>query len=77
MTVPDAPVDVVVNGRPMAVDPGATVAAVVARLGHDPRGRGVAVAVDGDVVPRGEWDRRPVHAGARIEVLRAVGGGAR
>ena len=77
MTAPDARVAVVVNGRPTELDAGATVATIVELLGHDPAGRGIAVAVDGDVVPRSEWDRRRVRAGARVEVLRAVGGGAR
>lgn len=77
MSAADAPVTVVVNGRPTTLDAGATVASVVALAGHDPDGRGVAVAVDGDVVPRAEWRSRTVGAGARVEVLRAVGGGAR
>jgi len=36
---------------------------------------GVAVAVDGDVVPRAGWARFALHEGARIEVLTAVQGG--
>lgn len=36
---------------------------------------GVAVAVDGAVVPRGEWDRRPLRGGEAVEVVTAVQGG--
>ena len=38
-------------------------------------GSGVAVAVDAEVVPRGEWDRTELGEGARVEVVRAVQGG--
>ena len=37
--------------------------------------RGVAVAVDGEVVPRGEWTATELREGQHIEVLRAVQGG--
>jgi len=36
----------------------------------------VAVAVDGEVVPRGEWATTAVRDGQQVEVLRAVQGGA-
>ena len=37
--------------------------------------RGVAVAVDAEVVPRGEWETTKLDDGARVEVLRAIQGG--
>lgn len=36
---------------------------------------GVAVAVDGDVVPRSQWDQATLVDGARVDVLAAVQGG--
>jgi sulfur carrier protein len=39
-------------------------------------GRGVAAALDGQVVPRGEWASTPVREGQQVEVLHAVQGGA-
>jgi sulfur carrier protein len=36
---------------------------------------GVAIAVDAEVVPRGEWDATELGEGARVEILRAVQGG--
>ena len=63
------------NGQPADLADDATVADVVARAGGDPGGRGVAVAVDGEVVPRGSWATTPVAPGARVEVLTAVQGG--
>jgi sulfur carrier protein len=67
--------NVTINGDPRELDPGATVAAVVRSLPGTPAGRGMAVAVDGEVVPRGRWDQTPVRDGAAIEVVVAVQGG--
>jgi sulfur carrier protein len=66
---------VVVNGRDADVASGATLADVLAALGHDPGARGVAVALNGEVVRRHEWTEVAVAEGNRIEVLTAVGGG--
>jgi sulfur carrier protein len=66
---------IVLNGRPVDGRDGATIADLLAELGVEPRARGVAVAVDGEVVPRAEWDRRAVPAGARVEALSAMQGG--
>ena len=37
--------------------------------------RGVAVAIDAEVVPRGEWEGVQLHEGSRVEVVMAVQGG--
>ena len=64
---------IIINGEPSDFAPGATVAALLAYL--DVPERGVAVAVDAEVVPRGEWETFAVADGARVEVLIAVQGG--
>jgi sulfur carrier protein len=64
---------IVVNGEQREIEAGTTVAALVAGLGMPPRG--VAVALDGEVVRRAEWDDREVRDGARVEVLTAMQGG--
>jgi sulfur carrier protein len=66
---------VTVNGSPRELAPGATVAGIVDELTGERRVRGVAVAVDGEVVPRGAWCSTPVSDGAEIEVVQAVQGG--
>ena len=63
------------NGRPTAVPEAATVETVVGALDVEPGRRGVAVAVDAEVVPRSEWARRRLDDGARVEVLTAMQGG--
>ncbi len=37
--------------------------------------RGVAVAIDGDVVSKSQWDATTVQDGAVVEVVTAVAGG--
>ncbi|MDQ0378856.1 sulfur carrier protein ThiS [Amycolatopsis thermophila] len=65
--------EVQVNGEWRAFDDGATVAEVLRAI--DAPERGVAVALDGQVVRRGEWAAKPVPPGARLEILTAVQGG--
>ncbi|WNV81961.1 sulfur carrier protein ThiS [Umezawaea sp. Da 62-37] len=62
-----------VNGELRDLPDGTTVAAVLALLGAPDSG--VAVAVDGEVVPRAEWQRTTVPDGGTVEVLTAVQGG--
>ena len=64
---------ILVNGERSAVDPGTTVAQLLVVL--DAPDRGVAVAVDGEVVPRGAWERTALADEARVEVVMAVQGG--
>jgi len=66
---------VIVNGEPRGLPADATVATVVWELYAGADGRGVAVAVDGEVVRRGDWAATPLAEGARVEVLGAIGGG--
>ena len=67
--------NVVVNGRPTELGEDATVEALLAALDVPADARGVAVAVDAEVVPRGAWAAVALTEGARVEVLHAVQGG--
>ncbi len=66
---------VLVNGEPTDLPEDATVASAVAALELPASARGVAVALDAEVVPRGAWDATSLSDGARLEVVRAVQGG--
>jgi sulfur carrier protein len=66
---------ITVNGQPRQVADGSSVAEVVAALVGTSDPRGVAVAVNGEVVPRTAWASRPVAEGDRVEVLTATQGG--
>lgn len=64
---------VVVNGERRELHHEATVADVVRLLVEAERG--VAVALDGEVVPRSAWATTRLRDGHHVEVLRAVQGG--
>ncbi len=72
-------VRVVVNGEQRELPDGATVARLVELLGEGSgtpaNGRGIAVAVSGEVVPRGRWEVTALPDGAAVEVVAAVQGG--
>jgi sulfur carrier protein len=66
-------VSIELNGRPHDVNEDTTLAGLV----EDVTGalRGSAVAVDGEVVPRGQWADYRLHAGQTVELISAVQGG--
>ena len=64
---------VLVNGEARELVDGMTIDEVVRSLTREERG--VAVALNGEVVPRGDWATTLLHGGERVEVLRAVQGG--
>ena len=64
-----------VNGNDATVDAGTTITKLPERLDVPPEGRGVAVAVDAEVVPRGAWGTHTLEDGAQVEVVTAVQGG--
>jgi len=64
------------NGAPQELPDGATLDLAVRESGAGEGARGVAVALDGEVVPRGEWERTPLKEGQAVEVLAAIQGGA-
>ena len=73
---------VIVNGERRELPQEATVLSVVESLAANdssPReltGRGVAVAVEGEVVPRDDWSSTRLGEGERVEVLAAIQGGS-
>jgi sulfur carrier protein len=64
---------VMVNGTERELADGSTVADALAAIDAPPRG--IAVALDGEVVPRADWTETVLPPGGRIEVLTAVQGG--
>ncbi len=68
---------VLVNGKAVELRDGASVRDAAIAAGAEPGGRGVAVALDGEVVPRGRLAEIAMREGQRVEVVAAIGGGAR
>ena len=66
---------VLINGERRRLPDGATLELAVREAGAPEGGRGVAVAVDGQVIPRGDWPATRLSDGQRVEILNAVQGG--
>jgi len=63
------------NGTVQELPAGATLEFAVRQTGAGRGGRGVAVALQGEVVPRAKWAATVLHDGERVEVLAAIQGG--
>ncbi|WP_114860971.1 sulfur carrier protein ThiS [Azospirillum brasilense] len=63
-----------VNGREEELNV-PTVAALLAERGIAAGTRGVAVALNGAVLPFRRWDETPLSAGDALEIIRPVQGG--
>jgi sulfur carrier protein len=66
-------VTITVNGEPRDLPRGVTLADLVGQLTESPRG--VAAAVNGEVVPRRAWPATPLSDRDTVEVVTAVQGG--
>jgi sulfur carrier protein len=66
-------VDLTVNGEHRTLTGPASVADLVTELTRHEKG--VAVAVNGEVVPRSAWARTGLSKGDAVEILTAVQGG--
>jgi sulfur carrier protein len=53
----------------------ATVIELLRDLGVDPERRGVAVALNGAVVRRGDWPGAALAPGDQVEIVKPVAGG--
>jgi sulfur carrier protein len=53
----------------------ATLAELIEEQALETAQRGIAVAVNGAVVPRAAWPQTPLHSGDNIEIVRARQGG--
>jgi len=65
--------EIILNGAPHQVAPGATLASLVEALSLS--NQAVALAVNRNVVPRQQWRERAMQPGDQVDVVRAIGGG--
>jgi sulfur carrier protein len=63
------------NGHASEVAPGTSLADAIDSMAAPLDGRGIAAAVDGEVVPRDQWEATELADGQRVEVVQAVQGG--
>ncbi len=69
----NADMDILLNGSPRTLAPDTSLSALLDLEGLAERR--VAVEVNGDIVPRGQHDLHRLHAGDRVEIVHALGGG--
>lgn len=73
MDNPQDSLTIICNGSPRRITPGTTVAALIHQLQLDPEQ--MAVELDGRVLSRAEVAAAELAPGARLELIRFVGGG--
>lgn len=66
---------ITVNGEPRPLPTHRSVKALLRAEGLDPARRGIAVAVNGAVVPRQQWDESAVGEGDTVEIVKPFSGG--
>ncbi len=64
-----------INGQPHPFVPNQTVRDLVAVVGLDPDRPGIAVALNGQVVPRARWAETRLRPDDKVEIIHAVQGG--
>lgn len=69
-------IELTINGEARELPDAATAADAAVAAGAEAGARGIAVAVDGEVVPRSELGTRRLEPGQRVEVVAAIQGGS-
>lgn len=67
--------NVSVNGKEHITHEGASLASLLEDLSISRDEKGIAIALDYEVIPRDLWERTVISCGMKIEVVRAVAGG--
>lgn len=67
-------IEIRVNGSKQAYEDRNVTALLTAR-GVDSSRKGIAIAVNGTVVPRGQWNEITLNEGDEVEIIRALSGG--
>ena len=65
----------IVNGKEVETEPDLSLDKLLQQHLELRKLEGIAVAVNGEVVPKGAWRERTLAAGDRLEIIRAVQGG--
>lgn len=67
--------ELTINGQAKTIEAANIAQLLAAELEEGHSQRGIAVAVNGEVVPRAQWETARIHAGDRVEIVRALPGG--
>jgi sulfur carrier protein len=67
--------NVYINGKETKLEDGSTLEHLLETINIDKDKKGIAVAVNDTVKPRGAWPDTIIQPGDRVEIIRAVQGG--
>lgn len=67
--------ELTINGEKKDAGGARTLDELIERMGLSELSKGIAVAVNGAVVPKGRWKNTTLETGDNIEVIHAVQGG--
>ncbi|BCJ91061.1 putative thiamine biosynthesis protein ThiS [Terrihabitans soli] len=67
--------ELTINGQAKTIEAANIAQLLAAELEEGHSQRGIAVAVNGEVVPKTQWETARIHAGDRVEIVRALPGG--
>lgn len=65
---------ITLNGKDIQPDDHG-LAAIMATQGLDPSARGIAVALNGEVLPRARWADTVLSPGDKVEIVKVLQGG--
>lgn len=65
-----------VNGKPRETDAHGHMPLLAFLAAHEVNPKLVAVAINGDVIPKSTFDTAVIREGDAVEIVRMVGGGA-
>lgn len=66
---------ITLNGEDKSVESGISIQDLLIDLAHDPDRRGIAVAVNAEIVVRANWSSTRLGSGDRVDIIAAVQGG--
>jgi sulfur carrier protein len=64
----------IINGKPLEFT-STDLHRLLQSQGLEPERKGIAIAVNGEVIPRSEWPLFELHDGDTVEVISAMQGG--
>ena len=64
--------EVLLNGDPHSIDQSCTITNLIASLELDGK---FAIELNQDIIPRSEYPNTQLHAGDKVEIVQAIGGG--
>jgi len=66
--------EVLVNNKLYAVQPSTTVAALLQFI-QLPSAKGIAIAINNQVIPKTRWEQQTLQAADKVTIIRATQGG--